>query len=205
MFNSLSGDCFAKLATFGFMNRRKFNRLLAFMLVVGLVLTTAYVISAQQSERRQRPEGQQQQRPQMNPAEMMKQRVEQIMKALNPSEEEAAVLKPKIEGLLQTRIDQSRETRNLIDALRKAIEAKDDAQIEAKLSEVKAKRKEHKANIEKLENELIELLTVKQEAQLTVSGVINSDGFGSFFGNRRGPAGGGGGQPGASSGTRSNQ
>jgi Spy/CpxP family protein refolding chaperone len=205
MFNSLSGDCFAKLATFGFMNRRKFNRLLAFMLVVGLVLTTAYVISAQQSERRQRPEGQQQQRPQMDPAEMMKQRVEQIMKALNPSEEEAAVLKPKIEGLLQTRIDQSRETRNLIDALRKAIEAKDDAQIEAKLSEVKAKRKEHKANIEKLENELIELLTVKQEAQLTVSGVINSDGFGSFFGNRRGPAGGGGGQPGASSGTRSNQ
>ncbi|MBM3238908.1 hypothetical protein FJZ31_21665 [Candidatus Poribacteria bacterium] len=180
------------------------NRLIAIVLVVGLVLTTAYVISAQQSERRQRPEGQQQQRPPMNPAEMMKQRVEQIMKALNPSAEEAAVLKPQIEGLLQTRLDQSRETRNLLDALRKAIEAKDDAQIEAKLAEVKAKRKEHKANVEKLENELIELLTVKQEAQLTVSGVINSDGVGSFFGNRRGPTDQGG-RGGTGGGTRGNQ
>ena len=167
---------------------RKFNRLLAFVLIVGLVLTTAYIISAQQeSGRRQRPGDQRQQRRQIDPAAMIKQRVEQVMKELNISEEETAVLKPKIEGIMQTRVKQSSETRTLIRDLRRAIEAKDNAQIESKLAEVKAKRKEHKAKAETLEKEMVELLTLKQEAQLTVAGVVNSDGgMGGVFGGFRG-------------------
>ncbi|MBC8234308.1 hypothetical protein H8E77_32565 [bacterium] len=160
---------------------RKF-RLLAFALVVGLILTTSYIISAQQrEERRQRP-GQGQQRRQMDPEQMIQRRIERTMQELKLSEEESAVLKPKIEGLLRTRTEQSRGMRTLIDDLRKAVEAKDDAQIQAKLAEVKTKRKEHKAKVETLEQGLIELLTLKQEAQLTVSGVVNSDGMGGFFG-----------------------
>ena len=77
---------------------RKFNRLLAFVLVVGLVLTTAYFISAQQDTRRQRP--QREGRRQMDPAEMMKRRVERVMEQLKLPDDEAAVLKPEIEGIM---------------------------------------------------------------------------------------------------------
>jgi len=164
-----------------FVNRKNFKHLLAFVLVVGLVLTCVYVPSAQQGDRRQgRP--QQFQRRQMNP--------EMIMERLNLSEEETAVLKPQIEGILQTRMKQSLEMRELIDALQKSIEAKDDAQIEAKLAEVKAKQKEYKAKIETLENELVKLLTVNQEAQLTILGVINSDDFNFLIGDSGGRRGG---------------
>jgi chromosome segregation ATPase len=169
-----------------FQNRRKFNCLLAFVLIIGLVLTSAYIISAQQdSGRRQQRPGQRQQRRQIDPEVMIQRRIERIMRDLNLSEEETAVLKPKIASILHTRLEQNREARNLIDALRKAIEAKDDEQIQAKLTEVKNQRKENQAKIETMEQELIELLTLKQEAQLTVSGVINSDGIGGFFGGFR--------------------
>jgi hypothetical protein len=165
-----------------FKNRRKFNSLIAFMLVVGLVLTTSYIISAQQQQRpRQR-----QQRRQIDPEAIIQRRVERAMQDLNLSEEESAVLKPMIEGIMRTRTEQSREMRTLIDELGKAIEAKDDAQIQSKLEQVKTKRKENRVNIETLEQKLIELLTLKQEAQLTVSGVVNSDGTGGFFGGFRG-------------------
>ncbi|MBM3236348.1 hypothetical protein FJZ31_08625 [Candidatus Poribacteria bacterium] len=52
MFTLFSGDCFAKLATFGCVNHRNFKHLLASVLVVGLVLTGAYITSAQQRDRR---------------------------------------------------------------------------------------------------------------------------------------------------------
>ncbi|MFQ6040072.1 MAG: hypothetical protein ACE5PV_04380 [Candidatus Poribacteria bacterium] len=64
---------------------RNFNRILAFVLVVGLVLTSAYIISAQQrNESRQFPR-QRQQRRQMDPAAIMERRLERIMRELNLS------------------------------------------------------------------------------------------------------------------------
>ncbi len=164
---------------------RKFNHLLAFVLIVGLVLTTAYLISAQQEDgRRQRPQRQQRR----DPAEMMKQAVDRIMQGLNPSEEETATLKPKIEGIAQMYLKQRNERRTLMRDLQRAVEAKDDAQIKEKLRLVKAKRKEHKTKIETLEKELVGLLSVKQEAILTVATIVNGDGSGLFggFGGRRG-------------------
>ena len=188
---------------------RKYNRLLAFVLVVGLVLTTAYIISAQQGdERRRRPGGQREGRRQFDPAEMMKRRVERIMEQLKLSDDEATVLKPEIEGLLQTRTKQSSEMRTLISDLQKAIDAKDNAQMKEKLELVKAKRKGHKAQAEKLEKELVELLTLKQEAQLTIAGIVNSDGsglFGGFGGQGRRGQRGGQGRPGGRGGMRGNR
>ena len=185
---------------------RNFNRLLAFVLIVGLVLTTVYFISAQQDTRRQRPRGQQEGRRQFNPEAMMKRRLERVMEQLKLSEEETSVLKPKIEGSMQTRTKQSTEMRTLTSDLRKALDAKDDAQIKAKLDAVKAKRKEHKAQAEKLEKELVELLTVTQEAQLTISGIVNSDGSGAFFGGFGGRGmRGGEGRRGARGGMRGNR
>ena len=86
------------------MNRRNFSRLLAFVLVVGLVLTTAYIISAQQDDRRERFR----QRRQMDSEAMTERMVERMMRELNLSEEETAVLKLKIEGIVQTRVKQIR-------------------------------------------------------------------------------------------------
>lgn len=166
---------------------RKLNRPLAFMLAVGLVLMAAYVISAQQGGGARGQGGQQ--RRQFDPEQMMDRRIQNIMEELNLPEEEAAVLKPRIESLLRTRMDQSREIGESIEALRQAIDAKDAGQIKAKLDEVKAKRKEHREKTETLEKELVELLTLEQEAQLTVSGVVNSDGFGFPRGGFRGPPG----------------
>jgi len=166
-----------------FMNRPKFNRLLKFVLVVGLVLTTAYIISAQQDEGRERFR----QRRQMDPEEMIPRMVERMMEELNLSDEATDLLKPKIEGIVQTRMNQSREMPELIEALRKAIESNDDVQIKEKLDFVKTKRKEYETKKETMERELIELLTVEQEVQLTISGIVNNDGTGFFgdFGGRR--------------------
>lgn len=161
---------------------RNSHRPIAFVLVIGLVLTGAYFISAQQP--RQSPRDRRGD-PQIDPAAMIERMVDQNVKRLNLSDEETAILKPKIKNLLQTRLERRERVRNLTQALRTAIDAKDDAQIKTELAELKAKRKKDRAKDEQLEKELIELLSVNQEAQLTVAGVVNSDGTGSFFrGNR---------------------
>jgi hypothetical protein len=162
---------------------RKLNHLLAFILVVGLLLTSVHIISAQQRGGQGRPP--QMQGRQMDPEAMVNRMMERIMGRLNLSAEESAALKPRIEGILRMQIEQNREVRQLVDDLEKAIDA--NKQIEDKLKAVKDKRKEHKANAEKKEKELVELLTIKQEAQLTVDGVVNSDGSGFRFGGFGGP------------------
>ena len=185
---------------------RNLNRLLTLVLIVGLVLTTAYFISAQQGGSRRQPSDQQGRR-QFDPEAMMKQRLDRIMQQLNLSEEEAAVLRPKIENIMQTRIKQSTEMRTLMSDLRTAINAKDEAQIKAKLDAVKDKQKEHKAQTEEMEKELVELLTVTQEAQLTIAGIVNSDGAGFFggFGGQQDRGGMRGGTGRTRGGTNNNQ
>jgi len=162
---------------------RKINKMLVSVLVVGLVLTSVHIISAQMQDRRLR--GNQQQRQQMDPAQMMERIMERTMRPLNLSEEEGAVLQPMIKGLLQKRMDQGTKRREAINALREAINAKDAEKVKVKLTEIKAVRKKHREESDKLEKELTELLTLVQEAQLTVSGTINSDGSGMQFGGGR--------------------
>jgi Spy/CpxP family protein refolding chaperone len=124
-------------------------------------------------------------RPQMDPEQMMQRMMERIMERLNLSADESAVLKPMIEGIMQTRQEQASEMRELTDALQKAVDDKDSERIKAKLTDIKAKRKSHREKNDSQEKELIELLTVEQEAQLTLAGVVNSGGgfgFGGFRG-----------------------
>ena len=181
------------------------SNLLVFVLVIGLVLMTAYLLSAQQDEGRGRSrQGPGGERPQFDPAEMVERMIDRSIEPLNLSAEETAVLKPKIKAIFQTRMEQGQQMREVIQSLRTAIDTKDEAQIKAKLAAVKAKRQEQKAKVEAMEKDLIELLTLNQEAQLTVSGVVNSDGggggFGGFggggFGGRQGRPGGNGPQRG---------
>lgn len=166
------------------MRRRKLFTI-ASITLISLVLI-AYLI-AQEAPR------QRQQRPQFDPERMIQRTMERITQELKLSDEEAAVLKPKIENLLRTRMNHSQQIRQMIQSLRTAIQNDNSDQIKATLSELKAKRAEFKKAEEKLEKELTELLTLKQEAILTTLGVVNSDGgfgFGFFPRPRQGAQGG---------------
>ena len=108
---------------------RKLNRLLVFVLIVGLLLSAVHIISAQQRGR-----ADQRQRGQMDPAAMVARMLERALTGLNLSDEETTVIKPKAESILQTRMDQNREMRELTNDLREAVDAEDGKQIEAKLT-----------------------------------------------------------------------
>jgi len=162
---------------------KKLNRLILFSIIVSLIFGSVYIMAQQRAQRPQRME-----RPQIDPEQIIQRRMERIIEELKLSEDETTVLKPKIENILRTNMEQSLKTRELTNALREALNADDDAQIKEKLELLKTKRKEQSKKVEKLEKELVQLLSVKQEAQLTVLGVVNSDGVGGFFGGfRTGP------------------
>jgi hypothetical protein len=156
---------------------RKTGFILTSILVIGIVLLSTHFIYAQQRDNRR----QQQDRPQFDPQQMMQRMMERIMERLKLSEEESAVIKPQIESIMNLRTKQASEMRDLMDALQKAIDAKDEKQIGTALTAIKTKRLEQKTASEKAEKELIELLTVEQEANLTLLGVVNSDGMGMGF------------------------
>ncbi len=198
---------------------RRLNHLLVFVLVTCLLLTTVHIISAQQQQRGGRPGtggrpggGRQGGNRQIDPAAMIDRIIERRMegvtdgmKDMNIPADEADLLKTQIEALLRMRMAPNPEMTQATEALRKAVDEKDDAQIRATLDAVKAKRKEQKAKDEKMEKELLEILPLKVEALLTVQGVVNGGvggggagfgrGFGGFgggrgFGGNRGSGGG---------------
>jgi len=157
---------------------RKLSFMPTFILVFSMILLTAGLIFAQQrgADRPNQPRDRQ-----FDPEQMMQRRMQQIIENLKLSEEEAAVLKPMIENTQRMRMSQTQETRTLMDNLQKAIDAKDTNKIKSELTALKAKRAEQRAALDKAEKDLIELLTLDQEAALTVMGVVNSDGMGMGF------------------------
>jgi hypothetical protein len=182
---------------------RKLIYSLVFVLVIGLTISTSGLVLAQQQDQGPGQGGpnqqNRQQRPQMDPEAMIKQMLTRITEQLKLSDDESKVITPMIENILRTRMTQNQANRELMNSLRTIINAKDieatkkTDQIKSKLAELKAKRKENKEKSEAMEKELIELLTPDQEAILTVSGIVNSDGSGfGGFGGFGGPGGPGG-------------
>jgi hypothetical protein len=173
------------------------------VLVIGLSLALVSIILAQQPDQQQggnqmRPGGPQNR--QFDPEAMLKQRVDRTMEQLKLPEQEAAVIKPMIEKMMRTRMEQSQKTRDLMNSLREAVNAKDSGKVKSSLAAIKAKRGEDRTQIEKMEKELTEIISTEQEAALTLAGVLNSDGMGMGmgFGGPGGPGGnrGQGNQPG---------
>ncbi len=193
---------------------RRLNHLLVLVLVTCLLLTTVHIISAQQQQRGGRPGtggrpggGRQGGNRQIDPAAMVERIVErrmegitQGMQDMNIPANEAEILKTQIEALLRMRMAPDPETTQAIEALRKAIDDKDNAQIKANLDAIKAKRKAQKEKDEEMEKELLEILPLKVEALLTVQGVVNGGvggggtGFGRGGRGQRRQGGGAGGQ-----------
>ena len=183
---------------------RKLNRPLIAIFTIGLVLTSAYFISAQEDTRPDRSSRQQGERGQrgergrgqFDPAQMAERQTQRAIENLNLSDEESTVLVPRIKAIAQHRLQQRQALRPLTQALRTAVDGENQVEIKSALDALKAQQDEQKTKAEALEKELVELLTLRQEAQLTIAGVVNSDsGFGGFSG-RRGRLGGGDGRRG---------
>lgn len=182
----------------------KLNRLFIAIFVIGFVLSSAYFISAQEDTRPDRSSRQQQERGQrgergrrqFSPAQMAERQTERAIEALNLSDEEATILVPKIKAIAQHRLQQRQELRPFAQALRTSVDSGDNKQIKSALKTFKAQQAAQKSTAETLEKELVELLTVRQEAQLTIAGVVNSEGGFGGFGGRRGRLGGGEGRRG---------
>ena len=182
----------------------KLNRPLIAIFVIGFVLTSAYFISAQEdtrpdrSDRQQRGRGERGEggRGQFDPAQIIERQTQRAVEGLNLSAEETTVLVPRVKAIAQHRLQQRQELQPLVQALRTSVDGGDNAQMKSALEALKAKRATQKTTAEALEKELVELLTVRQEAQLTIAGIVNSDGGFGGFGGRRGRTGGGEGRRG---------
>jgi len=182
----------------------KLNRPLVAILVIGLVLSSAYFISAQEDTRPDRSRRQQQERGerrergrgQFDPAQMAERQTQRAIENLDLSDEETAVLVPRIKAIAQHRLQRRQELRPFTQALRTSVDSGDSKQIKAALKTFKAQQAAQKEKAEALEKELVELLTVRQEAQLTIAGIVNNDGGFGGFGDRRGRRGDGEGRRG---------
>ncbi len=177
----------------------KLNRSLVAIFIIGFVLSSAYFISAQEDTRPDRSDLQQQRRGergegrrgQFDPAQMAERQTERAIEGLNLSDEEATILVPKIKAIAQHRLQQRQDLRPFTQTLRTSVDDGDSTQIKAALKSFKAHQAAQKEKAEALEKDLVELLTVRQEAQLTIAGIVNNEsGFGGF-GGRRGRLGDG--------------
>jgi hypothetical protein len=176
---------------------KRLNLMLAFVLVMALVLTAAHIISAQQQRGRMQ-QGQGRQQRQFDPEQMLERRLERIkqnMQEMGLSAEEVDYLGTQVGNLLREGMNQRSAMQTLIEDLQKAMDEKNEAGMKTKLSEIKAKRKEHEKKLEEMEAKLIELLPLDLEARLTIDGIINAGrsgggmGFGMRFGGTRGQGG----------------
>jgi len=113
-------------------------------------------------------------RRQRSPEEMMRYRLKEIQKALELLPEEAMIIMPKIEEIVKTqagKVSAYRDQRRQVEALLKSPEV-DEESIDRELALLRKLREEEKNKIEKLQEGLRELLTLKQEAKLVLAGVL---------------------------------
>ena len=193
------------------LSRQEMTRPLTLIFIVGFVFTSAYYISAQEDTRPDRSNrGEQgrgnrggEQRGQFNLEEMVERQTQRAIEELNLSEDEKTVLVPRIKAITEHQIGRRRDLRPLVEALRTAVDSGDNAKIKSALDALKAKQSQQKTKSDSLQAGVVELLTVRQEAQLTIAGIVNNSGGFGGFGGRRGRIGGGDGRRGDR--TRRNQ
>ena len=193
------------------LSRQEMTRPLTLIFIVGFVFTSAYYISAQEDTRPDRSNrGEQgrgnrggEQRGQFNLEEMVERQTQRAIEELNLSEDEKTVMVPRIKAITEHQIGRRRDLRPLVEALRTAVDSGDNAKIKSALDALKAKQSQQKTKSDSLQAGVVELLTVRQEAQLTIAGIVNNSGGFGGFGGRRGRTGGGDGRRGDR--TRRNQ
>ena len=175
---------------------RKLNLILIIAIVFSLGLLGSQIYAQQGGGGQQGGQqggGQQfQQRQQFTPEQMAERRMTMIKDRLKLSDADFTAIKPNIEAFTKIRTAQGEELRPKIDALQKAADAKDAKLMASALKAYKDKRTEQKAAYEKAETDFLKFLAdlpVEIEANLTLMGIVSSDGGMGFGGFRPGGPG----------------
>ena len=156
-----------------------------------------------------------QRRGNIDPTQMVQMMVDRATTNLGLTADEAQVIIPKIEKILKLRISSSQDIQPLQDDMMTLLNDSKtgDRAIKVQLDKLKAKAADIKKATDAAEKELKDVVTIRQEAQLTMSGIL-SNGMGMMFGRglggggrggAGGPGGGGGGRGGAGGGGGGNQ
>ncbi|MCX7918049.1 MAG: hypothetical protein N3A72_00285 [bacterium] len=143
-----------------------------------------------------------------DPAQFQARMIERSTTNVKLTADEAKVIMPKIEALISYRFSSMQELQPLRQDLRDLLESgkASDKAIKQALDRLKAKAAEIKKKTEELETNLKSVLTIQQEAQLTLNGVITQGlGMGGMgFGGARGGFGGRGNRDSGGGRTRNN-
>lgn len=131
-------------------------------------------------------EGERGQRGQFDPAQMMTRMLERYKEDLDSTDEEWKVIEPLLKKTLEARMQSqmggffrrggpSATPDPEVEALSKALESKDTPsdEIKTKLSAYRDARKKKEETLQKAREELRKVLTVRQEAQMVLTGVLD--------------------------------
>ena len=113
-------------------------------------------------------------------------KAKKIVAHLNLSDEEAESLAPKVEAVMQHRMMRAKALGPMLKDLKKILVAGDDAAVASALEAYKTKRSALETEFEALEASLLEGLTPRQEALLTLSGAVGKRGGLAMFKDWRG-------------------
>ena len=156
------------------------NRSIALLVAITFVLAGSCFFFAHAEAENDDPESEKWEQEKAEKMEMAKlkaaKRIEwktkKIVAHLNLSDEEAESLAPKVEAVLQHRMMRAKVLGPMLKNLKKTMVAGDDAAVASALEEFKSKQSALETKLEALEASLLEGLTPRQEALLTLSGAI---------------------------------
>jgi len=168
---------------------------LAFSRSIALLVTVAFFLAGScfflthaevekddsESEKWEQKKAEKMEMAKVKAAKRIEWKTKKILAKLNLSYEDAEGLAPKIEAVLQHRMVRGKALRPMLKDLKKTMIAGDDATVASALEEFKNKRSALGTELEALEASLLEGLTPRQEALLTLSGVVGiHSGFAMF-------------------------
>ena len=170
------------------------NRSIALLVAVAFVLAGScfFIAHAEvenkesKSEKWEQEKAEKMEMAKLKAAKRIERKTKKIVAHLNLSDEEAESLAPKVEAVLQHRMMRAKALGPMLKDLKKTMVAGDDASVASALEEFKSKRSALGTELEALEASLLEGLTPRQEALLTLSGVVGKRGGYAMFKDWRG-------------------
>ena len=151
------------------------------------------LVYAQQDNTNNNRGGRSQGRRNFDPARMQEFMLDRATTDLGLKADEAKVIVPKIQNIIKLRVSTMEEMRPLVDDLRSLLDSQKPSNraIKQQLDKIKAKANDIKKRMDTAETDLKSVLTVKQEAELMLRGIVtNGVGIGGM-GFGRGPGRGG--------------
>ena len=176
--------------------RLTLNRSIGLLVAITFVLTGGYLLAAQKHPERgksghekwEQHKAEKMEKVKLKVEELLERKTKRIIGRLNLSDEEAEGTAPKVRAVLQHRMEQRKALGPMMKSLKKTLVAGEDAEVQSALEELKAKQSALETELEALETSLLEGLTARQEALLTLSGVVGKRGNYHMFKNWRGHA-----------------